>query len=1000
MEEGSIALIRIAVKAFRSILLALCLLVLPALVAADDEIDRHWTEVRQLLKQGAYRDALQSLELLRRMTPDDPRAQLYYALCELRLQSPPVFNQLAPETLQAMQARLQQEERQHKRVRAQSKALERQVKKEQARWDRELNTLERQAEQEGRAAARTQHQQEQAVVRTKRQQEQAAAIAQVQAQRAQQKREAAVIEAPPKAERPSEIETPVAPDAAPETPTIAEAPPGSVALERVTVTTQAGASLPAPAPSVARSTPVPSGAVQINAKQMSVSPDRNVAVADGDVEVIYDNVVLTADHLTLFTDTKDVYAEGRVRLEEETEKGPQVFRGEMVHYNFENKQGRFLQGTMSAPPLHEHGRSVEHVAEGVFEVTPGYLTTCEMEPPHFKLYGRRAIVFADDKLAKAKNVAFIVDHLPLMYFPQMVLADRQTPFFIIPGKKKPWGPFVLMGYRYELPGPLKQKGTVKMDWRRYFLWGFGLDHWIESERYGQALLKVYYNEEQDLSVANPKASLPKGAAQKRYRVLWRHKWMPYPDTTMITDIQEYSDKNFRRDFLFREEHVQDDVADSFVSVVKNAEGFTVSGLAKKRMNRFQNTEDVLPQITVDVRSQRIGDTWLFSESRLDFANWQRKTAHSEEDAAVQRLDWFEQLSYALNWFQPVSVTPKAAVRQTYYTKDIQGSNRHDGLRDFLSGQFTSGVDTSLKLFRIFPVVTNAFGLDINLLRHVLTPTINYSYVHEPTVPNELLNFSAASGPSNAFTFGLENKLQTKRVVREGQAPTSVDLVRFITSVPYSFRGSGNKRGGRIGDWSFDLEMYPWSRLRLETDWTQISNRDKLTQESHVPHWNVDLVMVGGEGEPMAQNASDIQAPALRTFEPGPTNALDMLPKGQWYLGYSHRYSSNDKIEDVLQYDWRLSPKWQIGTFHRFDWKEVIDGSKRFYNLREYQYSLRRDLHDWIGEVVYRVDREFGEELYLTFTLKAYPNMPIGISDGYHQPKLGSQSSPFSPLRTP
>ena len=146
MEEGSIALIRIAVKTFRSILLALCLLVLPALVAADDEIDRHWTEVRQLLKQGAYRDALQSLELLRRMTPDDPRAQLYYALCELRLQSPPAFEQLSAETLHEMEDRLKQEERQHKRVRAQSKALERQVKKEQARWDRELHTLERQAE--------------------------------------------------------------------------------------------------------------------------------------------------------------------------------------------------------------------------------------------------------------------------------------------------------------------------------------------------------------------------------------------------------------------------------------------------------------------------------------------------------------------------------------------------------------------------------------------------------------------------------------------------------------------------------------------------------------------------------------------------------------------------------------------------------------------------------------------------------------------------------------
>jgi hypothetical protein len=45
-----------------------------------------------------------------------------------------------------------------------------------------------------------------------------------------------------------------------------------------------------------------------------------------------------------------------------------------------------------------------------------------------------------------------------------------------------------------------------------------------------------------------------------------------------------------------------------------------------------------------------------------------------------------------------------------------------------------------------------------------------------------------------------------------------------------------------------------------------------------------------------------------------------------------------------------------------------------------------------------VDREFGEELYFTLTLKAYPELPIEMSESYHQPKLGSQNSPFSPIR--
>ena len=123
----------------------------------------------------------------------------------------------------------------------------------------------------------------------------------------------------------------------------------------------------------------------------------------------------------------------------------------------------------------------------------------------------------------------------------------------------------------------------------------------------------------------------------------------------------------------------------------------------------------------------------------------------------------------------------------------------------------------------------------------------------------------------------------------------------------------------------------------------------------------------------------------------------MLPIGQWYLGWGHRYSQNDKTESVLQFNWRLSEKWQIGTFHRLTFKEVAGSSKRFMNMREMQYTLTRDLHDWLAELVYRVDREFGEEIFLTLSLKAYPDMPIETSSTYHEPKFGSQSSPFSPV---
>jgi len=1008
--------------------------------AGSESPKRYWDDATTSLRRGSYRDALQSLEVILTLTPNDPWAQLYHALCELRLQSSGPFPQLSASEEAELKARLQAEERLKRRSVAQHKALERQYQKEQTQWDREVKLLSQQAEREERLQRKKA--QAEAVQHARAERAKSRELTQQHALREAEHVQPAQEVAPqpsegtattPREEPSSSVvdtprsETQIAPSAsttasAPEKraqpqqlPAGAVTEEPSIELPAVIVPTAPASSASGGAASTAPAQrPVPpSGAIQINAQQMSVSPDRKLAIAEGNVEVVFEDAFLTCDHLTLFTDTKDMYAEGRVRLE----RGTEIFRGEMVHYNLTTKKGRFLQGTIAAPVQrtagsafwYEHGRSAESIAEGVYEVTPGYLTSCDEEPPHFQFQGQRAIFFAGDSVARAQNATLLVDRLPILYLPFISFTEKQSPFFIIPGKHKPWGPFALMGYRYEapaLPGGGTQRGTLKLDWRRYFLWGFGVDHKIDSPTLGTALLKLYYNNKGNMR--EQKSALPKGAAHKRYRVLWRHRWTPLPDTTVITDIQKFSDINFRKDFLFREEYTRDDVPESFISSVTNTPNYSLTALIKKRMNPFQTVTEAVPQVTLDVRPQHIGETNLFSESHLDVARFQQKKADTHNDRAVTRLDWFQQFKYALGLFYPIEVTPRAGIRQTFYSKDIQDADSL-GHRDFFGGQFSTGVDASLKLFRIFPVVTKVFGLNVNLLRHVLTPTLGYSYIHRPTVPNALLNFTAASGATNQFTFGLENKLQTKRPIRQQDAVEgkvkeqlqSVDLARFLISTPYTFHGSGNKQGGRLGNWDFRFETYPWSWMRLESNWTYRTHLSDTTlqNDDHFYIWNLDLVMVGGKNQPLAQSVPGIQGPTRRAFQPGANeggNIIHLMPQGQWYLGLGHRYSENDKTEDVLEYDWRFSPKWQLSTFHRFTWKEDVGGAKRFNNLRERQYALRRDLHDWVAEVVYHVDREFGEELYFTLTLKAFPEIPIQMSDSYHQPKVGSQSSPFAP----
>ena len=330
------------------------LLVSPAARAAESP-QAYWTQVQSSIRQGAYQDALQTLERLHELTPDDPRVLLYRDLCQQRLQGVSKLKPASPDQVQALKHQLAEEARQRERAARERETLERAMKREQTRWDQQLQRLEREAAAERkRQRGRAQTEAVQAA-RVAREAARTHAIEGAVAPTGQP-------HAPPKL---AQVTTPVGPGLA---PVVREQSDRSVELAPVKVPTFLDKPAAAPvtaeavSPSLIGRKAPPPGAVEMNAEQMHVVSERNLAIAEGSVEVVYGNAILTADRITLFTDTHDIYAEGHVRLE----RGTEVFRGEMVHYNFDTGNGRFLQGTVYTEPWYEHGRTVEHIAKGVY----------------------------------------------------------------------------------------------------------------------------------------------------------------------------------------------------------------------------------------------------------------------------------------------------------------------------------------------------------------------------------------------------------------------------------------------------------------------------------------------------------------------------------------------------------------------------------------------------------------------------------------------------------
>jgi hypothetical protein len=252
---------------------------------------------------------------------------------------------------------------------------------------------------------------------------------------------------------------------------------------------------------------------------------------------------------------------------------------------------------------------------------------------------------------------------------------------------------------------------------------------------------------------------------------------------------------------------------------------------------------------------------------------------------------------------------------------------------------------SAKFYRLYDVNTNFLKLNINGLRHIITPTVSYTFSKSSDMPSNSLRIGGSSSTtSSAAVLGLSNKLQTKRDNQK------VDLVDLRVSNTYNFKtGGSNKNGGNLSDFLIELDMLPYSWLRINSDATYHH------QDSYFSDYNYDINF------DFAKDRS---------------------------IGIGQRFQRKGSNEIAYSFIWRLNPKWKFSLYQRYERGHDPSLSR---GLSEQEYVISRDLHCWIMDVSYNVAQNRGATFWLIFRLKAFPELELNFNQSYHAPKPGSQS---------
>jgi LPS-assembly protein len=658
--------------------------------------------------------------------------------------------------------------------------------------------------------------------------------------------------------------------------------------------------------------------------------------------VRYGNAVLSAQKARLNQNSGDIVAEGTVRLQQDNE----VWFGERIEYNFKTRKILATEFRAGQPPYFAKGSALSGDENAnVYVLTEGVVTTDDYAEPGYHIRARSLTIAPGDYI-EAKDAVLYLKNTPVFWFPKWRRSLKRHPnhWVFVPGYRSKYGPYLLSTYEWYWSDRLD--GAVHVDERFKRGPGAGADLNYHVPGFGNGEFKYYYTHDQRPetdSAGNP-------IDEDRQRIWFTHQGTLATNLTLKAAVRYQTDSQIVRDF-FETEYHQNTQPDTHVELNKLWSNWSLNLLARPRVNDFQETVERLPDLKLTSLRQQIGPTPIYYESESSFGYFQREFASVDTNRfSASRGDTFHQALLPWTLFDWLNITPRAGGRFSWYGEaDGPGATTAQEER----AVFNTGAEVSFKASRTWTGAKSKFW-EIDGVRHIVMPSVNYVYVPRPGVPPGKLpqfdyelpsaqllpivypdyNSIDSIDSQNVIRFGLENKLQTKR-------RNEVDnFVHWSLYTDWRLRPRSDQ--DTFADVYSKLDLKPFQWLSLNSELEYNINQTDFDQVNHAV-----------------------------TFSPNDTWSWTV---GERYLRSGAFYGTN--VGTSLIYSslyLRLNPNWAARALHYYD--------ARANFMQRQQYTIYRDFRSWTVALTFRVVTDQGEKpdygVAVTFSSKAFPRFKLG-----------------------
>ena len=601
--------------------------------------------------------------------------------------------------------------------------------------------------------------------------------------------------------------------------------------------------------------------LDIVADSLDYFAEKNLMVGTGNVEVRDRGDVLTADYMSVQTDTMDVYARGNVIYR----RGENIWRGEELRYNIRTREGDFGSFSMFYDPLYITADGSKRISTNEYLLNGVTITTCEGDDPAISIRAREARI--KDRRVYTKGATFYaLGFIPYFYLPSYSRSlDSHERFFqILPGYSSRVGGFLLTAYNYRLAENLR--GVTHLDYRSKRGVGIGQDFvWKdrENENYNGMIGGYYLNDDDPLRGPDTENRTVDNVDEERYRLKLNH-YQSFSDRDyLLADVNYLSDPYVLQDFFNREFRYSVQ-PENRVTLTHRGDDYTAAIGFNKRLNDFYENVDRLPEISLNVPRKQIGESGFYYESQ-NTASYLEKVYPEDsldEDYDSFRFDTGHTVYYPTRSLGFLNIIPRAGYRGTYYSDILtRSTTTNTAINDDGFGNVTVttnildtitqggsdlrnvvqlGWEGSFKAFRTWDdyiVMSDGDGL-----RHVAEPYLDHTYQPEPNVtPDELPQFDSVDtlDKRHDIKLGMRNKLQTRRMKQP------VDLLNLNVYSFYRVEPEDDEEDFSDVFWDADMSLVP--RLLIEFDGSYDFYEEGLrTFSSQIGYRMEDLSTIGME----------------------------------------------------------------------------------------------------------------------------------------------------------